>query len=902
MNRTCEVLVHHQAEGRRMGDRPKDGMPAVQGQYTTALHAVDRSQVHTAGGKGANLGEMIQAGLPVPGGFVVTTGAYARFTAANQLDERIDRILEEMDGEDNASMQDAADAIWQMFGAAVIPADIAWDIQRAFAAMPGRTAAVRSSATAEDLPGMSFAGQYNTYLHVAGGDELQMAIKNCWASLWNYRALAYRVRWGIGSGNLAHAVVVQAMVDAEKAGILFTANPVNGRRDQMLLNASWGLGEAVVSGEVTPDQWVMETGSGRIIEERVARKQVMTVRKDRGTVTQDVPREHRDTVSLNREELESLRQLAVRTEEYFGCPQDIEWAVQGDRVYLVQTRPITSLYPLPQRRGDDDDLRIWLNFSLVSQSMHEPFTPMGASVFRKTFLAPAQLFESRIRDERDLWWLQCVGGRFFLDYTELLRNRRWWRRAIVNDFISDQEPLTAQCLLQWLERNEADVTSGRSRAIPWMLRKLIPCLKIAGPMITAGLWGTLFPLKAREKALNAWKRTVQRVRETAGQLHTTEEKLRFIEEMTGRYTLEGFSTLSYIAPSFSNVEKAEKIAAPYLDDHSDFRKVEQSLPHNATTNMGMELMQIAKELDQRNENAHLDQPEIQRFLECYGHRSNQEVDLGVARWDEEPEYVVSIVQSYIDNQSYEQGLNKFYNGQSEAREAIERIAEKLRNAGARRQAKKVVKLLNDYRSVFGLREESKFVLTQINHVFRQLLWEIGGELVEQGRLDHAGDVFFVHWEDLQSHGPLQGAAAANREEYHRFRSFTAPRVLSSTGEAVHAVPETSDGVLTGVPVSAGVYTGTARVLHSPEEGHRLRSGDILVTQGTNPAWTPLFLNLGAIVMETGGPISHGAVVAREYGVPAVVGVASAVDAIADGQRIRVNGESGQVQLLDADLP
>ncbi len=866
--------------------------------YIMMLDQITKDDFLAVGGKGANLGEMIAADLPVPGGFVVRTDAYRRFIEASGMAQEIAGLLKGLDEDDLKALETASEKIQSLLYSAEIPEDILAAVDEAYRQTGESEVAVRSSATAEDLPGTSFAGQYSTYLNVKGREALYAHIKKCWASLWNYRALSYRVRHGISNEGLAHGVIVQNMINADISGILFTANPVNGRRDQMLLNASWGLGEAVVGGEVTPDQWIMDRTYASIIEERVAKKEVMTVRREKGIEFVPVPDENKEQVTLNKKDVLRLLEFGNKVEAYFGSPQDIEWAYKDGAFFLVQTRPITSLYPLPKKVPGKEGLRIHVNMSILSQGMQEPFTPMGNSIYMRALLGPVQVFDKRIKDEDDLWWCQTVGGRIFIDYTELLRDEKRWNKMIINDYFSDQEPLSARALLQWLEKNKTAITAEESKMVPFILRNIIPFLKLGWPMASAMVYGTLFPLKAREKALQDWHNAARETRQGARNLKTSEEKLNFLLEHIDRFTRSGWFTLSLIAPSFRNVEKAEKMARRYLEDTADFRLVEKSLPYNATTEMGMDLMRIAKTLDERGEQPSMEQAEVQDFFQKYGHRSKQEVDIGVPRWDEEPEYVLNLIQSYMDNQSYNQGLESFCRGAEEAEAAIKRIKGRLEQAGKKRLAAKVEKMLRTYREVFGLREESKFTLTQVYHVARRLLMEVGEDLKEQGRLDDPMDIFFLRFKDVLSGEGLQETVNANKDAYNRQMNISAPRLLSSTGESIFGAAEEKDGALAGIPVSAGVYEGRARVLHSPEEGSKIEKGDVLVTKGTNPAWTPLFLNLGAIIMETGGPISHGAIVAREYGVPAVVGVGEATTLIRDGQRVRVNGESGKVELID----
>jgi len=306
------------------------------------------------GGKGASLSRLANAGLPVPGGFHITTLAYRRFVAENGLMPHIFAALQVVQPARPETLEEASRSIREMFLKAHIPDELAAEITQAYHALAGEQAAVavRSSATAEDLPDASFAGQQETYLNVSGAAQVLEAVRKCWASLWTGRAIGYRARQGIHAESVALAVVVQLLVPAEAAGILFTANPLNGRRDQLLVNAAWGLGEAVVGGLVTPDTLVVEKDGLNLIESQVVDKQVMTVRTDNGTEEQEVPLALRKAPVLDAGAAVELCRMALRIEELYGMPMDIEWARMRGAFSILQARPITVLpepeAPLPQ--------------------------------------------------------------------------------------------------------------------------------------------------------------------------------------------------------------------------------------------------------------------------------------------------------------------------------------------------------------------------------------------------------------------------------------------------------------------------------------------------------------------------------------------------------------------------
>jgi len=865
--------------------------------FTRMLERVTKADFSFVGGKGANLGEMLKAGLPVPGGFVVLTTAYNKYVEANSLNIKINDLLSKVDVDNPKELEEAAQNIQDLFAKGSMPTAIQEEISGIYKLMGRPEVAVRSSATAEDLPGTSFAGQYNTYLNVQGTKELLKYVKLCWASLWNYRALSYRIKQGIDNNNLAHGVVIQKLINAEKSGILFTANPTNGRRDQILLNSSWGIGEAIVGGEVTPDQWVIDKNNGRWVEERVADKEIMTIRKDKGIEFIPVPEDKRKELSLNSAEVAELLQLALAVEDYFGSPQDIEWSYYQGKFYLVQTRPITSLYPLPEPRTNKKGLRVFINVGLYSQAMKEPFTPMGESTVRAMIKNMIEQLGIKTDKHNQFWWYQIVGGRIFFDITDFMRTEKSWDKFKKEDS-NDKDPVTTKALLQLVERNKDEIINPKEAVS--LLGMVSPTfVKFLLGAVIKFSYGIFSPAAARNKALALGEATVDMFKEAKATLKTKEDKLAFIESKMGNVFINCASLLFYVTVSSTYIDKVKVILNKYLGDTSDLNYVEKSVPYSVTTEMGMEILKIAKIYSEKGARPRANDPEIVKFMEKYGHRSSIELDVGIPTWQEEPQYVLDLINTYIDNDNYQEGIDRFYRGQQEAVEAIARIKLKLEEAGQKGKAKKVEKMLKAFREMFGIRELSKSVITQTLSIVREMLLEVGQELQYAGRLQKKEDVFFVTIKDIRSGQDLKEVAAANRDRFNRDQHRVAPRLMTSTGESIYsAFEQHGENTLVGLPVSPGVYEGRVRVLTSPEEGHRLAKGDILVTSGTNPAWTPLFLKLGALIMETGGPISHGSVVAREYGVPAVAGVAGATAKLQDGQLVRINGESGTVEVVE----
>ena len=873
------------------------------------LDSLRSSEIALAGGKAVNLGEMMHAGLPVPPGFVVSTDAYRAVIAERNLDAPIQEILSQISPDDSDQLERAATRIQELFQAVTIPAELRSAITEAYRSLGENVSvAVRSSATAEDLPGLSFAGQYDTFLNVVGVDELLDRIVRCWASLWNPRALSYRIRQGILNDDLAHGVVVQKLVAAETSGILFSANPLNGRRDQLLLNASWGLGEAIVSGEVNPDQWVIDKETGRIVETRIARKEQMTIRTGDGISHAHVPVDQQEVPSLGDAEIAELHSLALIAKRHFGEPQDMEWAREAGTIYLVQSRPITSLYPVPQTQPGKPGVRIYINVNSYSQAMQEPFTPIGEDLIRTAVRRVRKELGPKKIPENSLWYFKTAGGRFFMDITPFLRREKFWNKFRKPDS-ADKDPITTRALLQYLEANRDEVLSHKER---------VSFLKVVNPRLVRfllkamgeGKRGKRDAAAARTRAIAAGDAALADIRRAYEAARTSEEKIAFIREQIGAVFMAGAGTLFGVAPSAEYIATVRKLMEKHLGDSRDLDLVEKAVPHSVTTNMGMELMQLAERYDTSNRRPGADDPEIRDFLNRYGHKKSIELDPGTPTWAEEPGYVLDLVTSYMENGRYRQAKEDFARNSRAAEEAIDRIAKRFLDAGRPGAAKKAQKLLRGFREMFGVREQSKFVITQGLQMVRNSLHDIGAALQQAGRLDRSDDVFFLRLDDLASGGSASGGsasgrdlrelAAENRETHLRNSRLKAPRLLTSTGLAIHSarIESDRDDVLCGVPVSPGTHEGRARIVRTPEEGRNLRSGEILVTTGTNPAWTPLFLKIGALIMECGGPISHGSVVAREYGVPAVSGVAGATEILRNGQLVRLNGETGTIELLE----
>jgi phosphohistidine swiveling domain-containing protein len=826
-----------------------------------------------AGGKGANLATLAGAGVPVPDGFIVATPAYRDFVREHRLDLVIEREMAQL-GDRPADVDAASDRLRQAFEAAEIPAELRDAITAAHASLGEGPVAVRSSATAEDLPEASFAGQQETMLNVVGAADLCDAVRRCWSSLWTARAIAYRRHHDIGHDRIAVAVVVQRMVPADVAGVLFTADPVTGRRDHTVIEASAGLGEAVVSGRVTPDRWIVDSRTRAVVSG-----------PDR-------------SAALTAGQVDALVRFGDRAAELFGSPQDIEWAIAEARCWLLQSRPITSLFPLPPARPG---LRVYLPAMLVVQGIAEPMTPAGNAFFR---LLAARwigylLGQPRRDDVTPPPWLPIVAARIFAEVTPIVQRPRLANRLAST--LRAKDPAAGAALREWLAHNAGRLPRPAGAGItPAMLGWLARALVDVVVFLAA-------PVRSRDRLVAAANDRLTRLTRQADALSSPRHQVDFVERtlVAGTFDVIVEQLPAVYAEELAKLA-ATRLTERWLGSAAPMEPVWRWLPHDPTIAMGAELARIAGIYAEPSPAT----PEVVEFLARYGHRApDREIDLGLPRLTDDPTYVVELVHGYQRSGEPGHAHTQFETGAGEAQEAVDEIVAQVRRTKGPVRALILRFLLDRFRRLGGLRERPKFDMVRAIALGRRTLRRTGAALASDGVLDHADDVFFLDTADLRAmlsgaDRNLRSLAAANRHEYQReLGRRTVPRLLVSDGEAVYGpAPDTTaggGGVLVGTAVSPGLHEGVVRVLDSPV-GADLRPGEILVAASTDPGWTPLFLLAGALVMEVGGVVSHGAVVAREYGIPAVADIAGATTRLRSGQRIRVDGGSGTVMLLDAD--
>lgn len=848
--------------------RSREDLPIM--KLTLCLSEAGRNQTALVGGKAASLGELLRMdGVVVPPGFCVTTTAFSNALSGIAGAEALLERLEALPGDD-ADQAESAHAVRWAIESASLPDSLVADISARLDAAPSATGwAVRSSATAEDSPTTSFAGVHESYLGLSGVNAILAAVRRCWSSAFDDRALAYRRRQGLSLRETAMAVVIQHMVPADASGVLFTADPVSGDRTLVTIEACRGTGEALVSGRIVPqqvrlrDESVVETSEGPL------------------------------TIELARE----LAIMGRRIEAHFGSPQDIEWCVADGAIAIVQSRPITTLFPIPPR--EDDRRHVYLSVG-HQQMMTDAMKPLGLSVWQKLAARP----------------MHEAGGQLFVDVTEQLATQE--SRAALLAMLN-RDPLIHSAVEQLVSRDYVALSD-----------QPVPVAAAAEPVARG-------PAPANDAAYPDPAIVSRLICESELALETAKRR---VTGLTGRDLLEAIGDdLSALKQQLSDPRGRTALMAGinatwWLQDHlrewlaeaSLVDVLSQSVEHNITSRMGLDLLDVADAVRPHDAAVtFLRQlgPEdpieglasvaggrtaldaIDGFLARYGMRCPGEIDITRTRWREQPAKIIPMILANLDRFAPGEATRRFDAGLVRARAAERDVLLRLAtldDGSAKVEAARAA--IDRMRAFIGYREYPKYAWVCRLDVYRRALLEEAERLVERSVIERADDIFYLRFDELGDMIAAQvadwGLIAERRAEFAVYEHLTPPRVLTSDGEALFGSfgrEVEGTGVIPGLAVSSGVAEGRARVILDPAAAE-LAPGDILVTAYTDPSWTPLFLTIAGLVTEAGGQMSHGAVVAREYGLPAIVAVQDATRRIQDGQFIRIDGSSGSIRILD----
>lgn len=871
--------------------------------YVLGFQEIDKERLMDVGGKGANLGELSRIpGIQVPEGFCVTTAAYKRVVGENQeYSGLLDRLLN-LKLDNTKEISRISKQLRQLIEDLEIPREIQEEISFCLQQSGENAAyAVRSSATAEDLPTASFAGQQDTYLNVKGKDAILRHISKCWASLFTDRAVTYRIQNNFDHSKVYLSVVVQRMIFPEASGIMFTADPVTSSRKVTFIDASFGLGEALVSGLVNAD--IYKVRDGKITDKKIStKKQAIYALAEGGTEKREVGAGQQDLQTLTDQQILQLEGLGRKIEGYFGCPQDIEWCLFEDQIYVVQSRPITTLYPVPVVA--DDKNHAYISFGHM-QMMTETIKPLGISflkILNKDYI------------------LSDAGGRVFYDLSYDIASPMG-RKIMLSSF-GQADPLIKNAMLNLFKRKQFLRTLPRGKrtfrmgkeGMSWDLP--IQAIK----MYRRNDAGDIKELiRTGQKSVSELQ---HRIAEVSGEqlfdfiLEDRKELVEVLANTKGvAAVLIGMMTAARIN---KNMEK-------WLGEKGTLDVLSQSVDNNISSKMGLELLDVADVVRKYPaiieyfmhasdetffedlaglEGGSAVRQSIRSYLEKYGMRCPGEIDITRPRFSEQPTALIPMILSNIRNLEPGAHRIKFEQGLKEAKQKEQELLSRLEQLpGGKGKAKRTKKMISVLRNFIGYREYPKYSFIQRFFIYKQALLKEADKLVQNGVIRERDDIYFLFFEELREVVKTNrldyGIIAKRKAEYEVYEKLTPPRMMTSEGEIITGefgsgnVPQ---GALAGIPVSAGTIAGRARVILNLEDAV-IEDGDILVTKFTDPGWTPVFVSVKGLVTEVGGMMTHGAVVAREYGLPAVVGVENATKLIRDGQMIRVNGTEGYVEIL-----
>lgn len=860
---------------------------------------IDETKTMFVGGKGANLGKLSKIeGIHVPDGFCISTEAFKRIIGeTSSINELLDQ-LSLLKVEDRDKIGELSSEIRRVIEGMAIPEDINEDIISHISRLGENvTYAVRSSATAEDLPTASFAGQQDTYLNIIGKEAILKHISKCWASLFTDRAVIYRIQNGFDHRKVYLSVVIQKMVFPEVSGILFTADPVTSNRKVLSIDASFGLGEAMVSGLVNAD--IYKVRNGEIIDKKIsAKKLTIYALKDGGTKEQEVLPELQNRQALTDEQILSLTRMGRKIEEHFGSPQDIEWCLVDDTFYIVQSRPITTLYPIPEANDEENHVYVSVGHQ---QMMTDPIKPLGLSFYLLATPAP----------------MRKAGGRLFVDITRHLASPEGGKMII--ETLGESDPLIKDALMTIVKRRDFIKSSPDGKKV----QSLINSNKVMSwdylvqfennPAIVSDL------INSSQTSIEELKQNIQ-TKSGAGLFDFISEDIQELKKNLFDPQSMRVIMAAQAASSLLN-EKIEK----WLGEKNVADTISRSVSNNITSEMGLELLNVAdvirpypevidylqhvKDENFLDELVKVDggqetRDAIYLYLNKYGMRCVGEIDITKTRWSEKPTTLVPMILSNIKNFEPNAGKRKFEQGRRVALKKEQELLDRLKQLpDGEQKAQETKRMIDLIRNFIGYREYPKYGMISRYFIYKQALLEEAEQLVQEGVVHEKEDIYYLTFEELRevvrTNELDYSIISLRKDEYKYYEKLTPPRVITSDGETLSGEYKRKNlpaGAIVGLPVSSGVIEGRARVILNMEEAD-LEDGDILVTSFTDPSWTPLFVSIKGLVTEVGGLMTHGTVIAREYGLPAVVGVENATKLIKDGQRIRVHGTEGYVEIL-----
>lgn len=865
--------------------------------FVLDFQEIEKTQLFLVGGKGLNLGELSNIqGIQVPEGFCVTTVGYEQAIGKNGAFQTLLNQLTMLKIEERDRIGEISKQIREVIMAVEIPVDVVESVAHYLSHFGDKHAyAVRSSATAEDLPYASFAGQQDTYLNIIGKENILQHIKKCWASLYTDRAVIYRMQNGFDHNQVSICVVVQKMVFPEASGILFTADPITSNRKVLSIDASFGLGEALVSGLVSADNYKVK--EDEIVEKVIATKKLAIYgRKEGGTERKKIAPNQQKIQTLTEQQILQLARIGRQIEAYFGCPQDIEWCLVDDTIYIVQSRPITTLYPIPEVNDGKNHVYISVGHQ---QMMTDAMKPLGLSFFLLTTSAP-----------------MCkAGGRLFVDATQRLASPA--SRDYLINTLGKSDPLIRDALTTVIERKNFIELLSDDEKEKDLSKKVPPASSQPQPENDPEIVTNL--IKNSESSIEELKRNMQ----TKSGVDVLDFILEDIQQL--KKVLFNSQSIAIIMAGMNASSWINEKMEQWLGEKNAADVLSQSVQHNITSEMGLALLDVADVirpypeviayLQHVEDDSFLDEliqfkggekvrDAIGAFLSKYGMRCSGEIDITKTRWSEQPATIIPMILNHIRDFEYGASKRKFEEGLQEALKKEEELLERLQHLpDGEQKVEETKRMICNLRNFIGYREYPKYGMIHRYFIYKQALLKEAEKLVQNNVLDEIEDIYYLTFEELyevvRTNKLDYKIIHKQKNAYKLYEKLTPPRVITSDGEIITGKYKRENlpaEAIVGLPVSSGVVEGRARVILNMEDAN-LEEGDILVTAFTDPGWTPLFVSIKGLVTEVGGLMTHGAVIAREYGLPAVVGVENATKLIKDGQRIRVHGTEGYIEVL-----
>ena len=857
------------------------------------LDSVTDSDQSIVGAKAAGLARLKRLGLPVPDAFCVAANAYETHINSPSLKAVIDDARVFSGKPEGFDIAGNLGAIRRAIVDSEINDSLAAEIELHYRTLAANRLAVRSSATAEDLPGHSFAGLYDTYLGISNLEDCLIAIKKCWASLWTERAYSYRQKNGFDHSKVEMAVIVQSLIPADVAGVIFTSDPITGDNNRVVIEACPGLGDALVSGKVSPDRVVLDKKGLNVLSRTIS------------------------APCINNQTAQKLAKLAIKAENEFGCPQDIEWAIHQDNIFLLQSRPITTI---PKTKSWEDR-QIWCSI-LAKEVIPDVVTPatfcMLESFDEKIFKS---VFDLMCIDKGTIPTFNRIAGRVYFNagfWAVVIGQFRITRNLDWNEFAGSDLEL-GQLLEKLKNTPIEDLPKIKHNRVRFILRL---------PLLTVSM---LCNTRRKSQSILANIRNMNEKWACLDISGLSTERLAdcLMEAVTDLHEgiIEKGSNLLRMFYWMAYFPILEIVCSRWLpDEQSCAGRLLASMGNMDDAEAGLDLWRLAvkvndspilKELIQSNVEWDIVHEELTksssgeeflidwgRFMKAHGHHCRGEIELYNRRWSETPDYILGLIRSYLGSMGKANPLENHKRIAAEREQLAQKCRRKLTNP-VKRAVFNHLLVRAQYGSAF--RENIKSELIKLMASMRSILLELGRKLAAGSLIADCNDVFFLKFEEL---GPLtrgrskidiKEIIAARRAEYEKWQSITPPNLIIGKFDPDRYVPEEVNAdvqQLKGLAVSPGVVSGKARVILRADNNEQVQAGEILVAPFTDPGWTPYFIPAAGIVMDQGGLLSHGAIIAREYGIPAVVNVGNATKIIKTGQTIQVDGDRGVVRILE----